>query len=313
MSDSVVSSTSGWSGLFRVASVTVLGFGTACFGDNSRAVLADSALQRDLTLAASAERPSSVAPQLGDTAQSAPQSRASEGNPNNRAQPDSPPRRVPTPARVPARPSVQQEPAPAPVVTPAPTAPAPTDPAPAIIAVPASAGAGSRSLGTGTALIASTATQLCSLANRPGDRIVATLRSAVTGPDGGTLPAGTPIVVEMATAEPPADFAFRVKGVQVDGKFIPVEGRVTSDGATTDRRVSKGGDKGKVATGAIIGAILGRVLGGSTKGTVIGAAGGAAAGSVMAARNSTVEHCLPAGATITVTLSSPLALPSSPL
>ncbi|MBC8087455.1 MAG: hypothetical protein H7Z40_09315 [Phycisphaerae bacterium] len=139
------------------------------------------------------------------------------------------------------------------------------------------------------------------------------LNRAVTGPDGASLPAGTPIVVEMAAAEPPADFAFRVKGVQVDGKFIPAEGRVTSDGATTDRRVSKGGDKGKVATGAIIGAILGRVLGGSTKGTVIGAAGGAAAGSVMAARNSTVEHCLPAGATITVTLDSPLVLPSTPL
>jgi len=142
---------------------------------------------------------------------------------------------------------------------------------------------------------------------------VATLNNAVTGPDGGTLPAGTPIVVEMAAAEPPADFAFRVKGVQVDGKFIPAEGRVTSEGATTNRRVSKGGDKGKVATGAVIGAILGRVLGGGTKGTIIGAAGGAAAGTVAAARNSMVEHCLPAGATITVTLGSPLVLPSSPL
>jgi hypothetical protein len=121
-------------------------------------------------------------------------------------------------------------------------------------------------------------------------------------------------VVEMAPAEPPADFAFRLKGIQVNGEFIPAQGTVSSTGETTERRVSKGGDKGKVATGAVIGAILGRVLGGGgAKGTIIGAAGGAAAGTVAAARNSTVEHCLPAGATITVTLSSPLVLPSSPL
>ena len=111
-------------------------------------------------------------------------------------------------------------------------------------------------------------------------------------------------------AEPPADFAFRVRGVQVNGQLIPVEGRVSAEGETNDRRVSKGGDKGKVATGAVIGAILGRVIGGGAKGTVIGAAGGAAAGSVAAARNSTVEHCLPSGARITVTLTTPLVYPA---
>ncbi len=73
--------------------------------------------------------------------------------------------------------------------------------------------------------------------------------------------------------------------------------------------MSKGGDKGKVITGAIIGAIAGRVLGGGTRGTVIGAAGGAAAGTIAAARNSQTERCLPSGATLTVTLSSPMVFP----
>jgi hypothetical protein len=114
----------------------------------------------------------------------------------------------------------------------------------------------------------------------------------------------------------PADgdaFAFRVKAVQVDGTLIPIEGTVRAEGTPTERRVSKGGDKGKVVTGAVVGAILGRVLGGGTRGTVIGAAGGAAAGTVAAARNSVTERCLPAGATLTVTLSAPLVLtPGAP-
>lgn len=295
----------------RVAGAALLAFAMACAKGDNKSAPRDSALERDLTLAAQAEPPAMVMPSLGDTARSSPQTTAPVGNPTNRAQPQDSPRRSPTPVRLPSQPAPQREPEPAAVVAPVPAAPAPTDPAPAKIAGSGGAGSGRRSLGIGTALIAQTTSQLCSLANRPGDRIVATLNSAITGPDGATLPAGTPIVIEMAPAEPPADFAFRVKGVQVDGQFIPADGTVTSDGTMTGRRVAKGGDKGKVATGAVVGAILGRVLGGGTKGTVIGAAGGAAAGSVMAARNSTIEHCLAAGATITVTLSSPLVLPGA--
>jgi len=314
MSVSVVPKTTVYAARTRRTFVAaVLALAAACSRGDKAPALSDSALERDLTLAASAERPPVLERPLGDTAVSMPQSASPPGTSTNRAQPQNPPRRTPTPVRVPTRPSAQQEPAPATVATPLPTAPVPVEPAPATIAGSGGSGSGTRSLGVGTALIAQTSSQLCSLANRPGDRIVATLNRAVTGPDGATLPAGTPIVIEMATAEPPADFAFRVKGVQVDGTFIPAEGTVTSDGTTTGRRVAKGGDKGKVATGAVVGAILGRVLGGGTKGTVIGAAGGAAAGSVMAARNSTIEHCLAAGATITVTLSSPLVLPGATL
>lgn len=169
-------------------------------------------------------------------------------------------------------------------------------------------GSGSRSIGAGTTLVGKTDAQICSLANRPGDRFVATLTQAVTGADGAEIPAGTPVLVEMAQPAAGTDFAFRVKAVQVNGTLIPIEGTVVAEGTSTERAVSKGGDKGKVVTGAIAGAILGRVLGGGAKGTIIGAAAGGAAGSVAAARNTVKERCLPAGATITVTLSAPIVL-----
>jgi uncharacterized protein YcfJ len=78
----------------------------------------------------------------------------------------------------------------------------------------------------------------------------------------------------------------------------------------TERRVSEGNDKAKVIGGAVAGAILGKVLGGSGKSTAVGAAAGAAAGTIAAARSGNVDRCLPAGSTITVTLSSPLVLAS---
>jgi hypothetical protein len=172
----------------------------------------------------------------------------------------------------------------------------------------AGTGTGRRSLGSGTALVGRTDAEICSIANRPGDRFVATLVDDVSGPDGGRIPAGTPVLVEMAQPAPGQDFAFRVKAVQVNGTLIPIEGSVRVEGTPTERRVSKGGEKEKVVTGAVVGAILGRVLGGGTKGTVIGAAGGAAAGTIAAARSGMTERCLPAGATLTVTLTSPLVL-----
>lgn len=263
---------------------------------------ADSALDRDLTLAGSTAQPISVP--LGDTASSAAKPAYSAGEPNRESKP--------RPAPIPAK-SAGQSPAAqnsnVPNTTPQ-TAPvsAPTQASSEPVVTPTAPVM--KTIGSGAILSATTGSQLCSLANRPGDKIVASLTSEVIGADGARLPAGTPVLIEMAEAAPPADFAFRVRGVQVDGKLIPVDGTVAAKGETTDRRVSKGGDKGKVATGAVIGAILGRVIGGGMKGTVIGAAGGAAAGSVAAARNSTVEHCLPSGASITVTLTSPLVYPA---
>lgn len=206
---------------------------------------------------------------------------------------------------MPAPAPVAAAPAPAPTPVAAAPAPAPT-PAPAPGPAPAPRG----SIGAGTLLSGATSAAICSLANRPGDRFVVSLSRAVTGSNGAALEAGTPVLIELASAETNGTFTFRLRGVQVHGDFVPAEGSVAvSDATTTERSVSGGNDKGKVITGAVAGAILGRILGGGAKGAVIGAAGGAAAGTVAAQRSRVSERCLSAGATITVTLSAPLVLP----
>jgi hypothetical protein len=282
-----------------------------------RSASTDSLLARDLTLAAAAAPPQ-VLPSLGDTAAN-PASVSPAAQPAARPTPTVPRPRAdaaPVRARVRPRPApVEQAPVETAPQTPTPT-PSPADAGAAPVANSpggGTAGAGRGAIGSGTRLIGRTNAEICSLANRPGDRMVATLSADVVASDGSRLAAGTPILIEMAAAATPGDFAFRVKSVQVDGVLVPVDGTVSVEGATTERRVSKGGDKGKVVGGAIAGAILGRVLGGGTRGTVIGAAGGAAAGTIAAARNTVSEKCLPAGATLTVTLSAPLVLsPGAP-
>jgi hypothetical protein len=258
----------------------------------------DTALARDLTLASSATP--TVA--IGDTAVS---QAPSAPEPAPAPRPSAPPAPV-------SRASSRPTPAPAPTVAQvapveAPTA-APATPAPEPAAA---APARTRAIGTGVTLSGPTSTAICSLANRPGDRFVISLSDEVRSPDGATLPAGTPVLVEMAPPAADGGFAFRLRGVQLDGAFVPAEGTVrVIDATTTERQVSKGGDQGKVITGAVIGGILGRVLGGGARGAVIGAAGGAAAGTVAATRNTVTERCLPSGALLIATLTAPLVLPT---
>lgn len=294
----------------------------ACGGDRKQSAAVDSALARDLTLASSAT--STAIP--ADTALASPEPVATPA-----------PVPAPTPSRPTAtktvaprttssRPKPSTNPATAP--TPATEAPAPAPAGPPASSssaaspetAPANTGAGSGpagrapSLGTGLILAGATNAEICSLANKPGDRFVVSLGQAVQGNDGAMLPVGTPVLVELASATAEGVFTFRLRGIQRDGVFIPAQGTVDVGSATlTEKQVSKGGDAGKVATGAVIGAILGRVIGGGNRGTVIGAAGGAAAGTVAAARNKVTERCLPAGVTLSATLTAPLVLsPATP-
>jgi hypothetical protein len=260
----------------------------------------DSLLARDLTLAAASAPARPIPAEIGDTAISTPTAPARaipRPNAPPVVRPSSRPPRTSRPSREPA----------VPAPSPTPVAEAPPAAAPA----PAPAPSPSRGLASGTTLSAKTNAAICSLANRPGDRVVAELAVPVNGPDGATLPVGTPILVELAPPDADGHFAFRVRSVQVHGELVPVQGTVLvgDDVAVTERQVAKGGDKGKVITGAIIGAIAGRVLGGDTRGTVVGAAAGVAAGTIAAARNSQTERCLPAGATLSITLSAPLVFP----
>jgi hypothetical protein len=283
----------------------------ACRGTGAdRTATVDSALSRDLTLAASATPDVAI----GDTAMANLPSPAPSRDTTNIA--TLPPTLAPSSRQI-AQKAARKPKAPAPApVSAAASAPAPApssvlpSPTPADVPAPAPR---VRALAAGTALSGTTNAPICSLTQRPGDRFVVTLGRDVTGPDGAALPQGTPVLVELARVDSASgEFAFRLKGVQVQGDFIPAEGSVrVSDAAVTERKVSKGGsDQGKVVTGAIIGGILGRVIGGGARGAVIGAAGGAAAGTVAAARNTTIERCMAAGATLTATLGAPLTLPS---
>jgi hypothetical protein len=276
-------------------------------GDRAqKTAIVDSLLSRDLTLAAG-DAPARPLPATGDTAIGntavATTSATSSAPAHSTTRPSAPPAvRPPRPSRAPSR---------APASAPTSAPPAPTAVAVAPAPTPGPAPAPARSLAAGTALPGKTNAAICSLANRPGDRLVAALSAPVTGPDGATLPAGTPILVEMAPPTADGRFAFRLRSVQVDGELLPVQGtvRVDDETAVSERQVSKGGNQGKVVTGAILGAIAGRVLGGDARGTIIGAAGGAAAGTIASARNTQTERCLPAGATLTITLSTPLVVP----
>jgi hypothetical protein len=156
--------------------------------------------------------------------------------------------------------------------------------------------------------------RVCTESSRPGDRFVATLGGAVSGPSGVVLPAGTPLVLEVTrvAGDPPAA-EFIVRGVSVDGDFVPVVADASPVTGDVERRevVDKAGTAGSGAVkGAIAGAILGRVLGGrGARGTVIGAAGGAAAGAAMGRGKTHEESCVAGGAAVRVRLTEPLRVP----
>lgn len=256
------------------------------------------ALARDLSLAGS---PSTAASPVvfGDTA-------ASEATPSPVVAPNTPPVATPAPRPVP-RPQPAAAGA-APVAVPAP-APVPA-PEPEVIApAPAPVPAPTRRtlLASGAELVGTTGARVCNTTNRPGDRVVMRLASAVTGPDGFVFAAGTPVLLELASATD-STLVFRVRSVSLEGELYPITASARLESELEGVRVSGGDDKKKVIGGAILGAIVGRMIGKDAKGTVIGAAGGAAAGAAVARAGATSERCLPAGGTVRVVLEQPLIM-----
>ena len=136
------------------------------------------------------------------------------------------------------------------------------------------------------------------------------------GPGGVLLPAGTPVVLEVARVNPdPARVEFIARGVSVGGSYLPIVADVTPVTAALESHTvdSPAGDtRGKVTNGAVIGAILGGILGRSTKSTIIGAAGGAATGAVMSRSGTHREACLAPGAPVQLRLGQPLAVQAVP-
>jgi hypothetical protein len=157
---------------------------------------------------------------------------------------------------------------------------------------------------------------VCTNTNRPGDKLVATVNSAITGSNGAVIPAGTPVVLEVASvtegnSADGAQITFRVRSVVIDEKIYDAAADVTSLGTLEKTKVAKldpNGDKKKVIGGAIAGAILGQMMGRNTKSTVIGAAAGAAAGAAVAKAGEKWEGCLPQGSPMRLTLNAPIVI-----
>jgi len=270
---------------FIAAAATLL---LAC--DRSRNTVADSELANDLALA----NQTPAIPLLRDTALSpAPQPATTA----RRSQPVSAPRT----SNRPTRPVVQTS---TPVSSPVISTPAPA-PAP----VPAA-----RGFGAGTVLALTTNAPVCTT-NLPGDKIVATLTAPVSGENGASLPAGTSVVLEVAsitqaTGSDSARINLRVRSILLNDEPLTTAATVDVLSPLERRQIqgSKTADRNKVIGGAVAGAIIGQIMGKNTKSTVIGAAAGAAAGAGAAAMSRKYDACLPAGGSVRVTTSQPITL-----
>lgn len=166
----------------------------------------------------------------------------------------------------------------------------------------------------GTSFSVITRSPICTT-NLPGDKIVATLDAPVAGQNGATIPAGTTVVLEVASATPgdnpeSAQISLRVRTIMINDEPMPVDATVTLASALERREVprDRNADRRKVVAGAIAGAVLGQIMGRDTKSTVIGAAAGTAAGAAAAAASRKFDACLPAGGVVRVTTTRQITL-----
>lgn len=273
----------------------------ACSDHRAKSAAADSVLSHDLALANQAATPQ---PTFEDTALSS----------TAKAQAPKPEPKAPTPR--PTRSTVRREQTKLPAEVPSDVSPHPVPSAPMPSPAPAPAPAPAKQIGAGTGFSATSGAKVCSSTNRPGDKIVATIDSPITGTNGALIPAGSKAVLEVASVTPGdspdnAQIAFRVRSIYANDVSYNVDGSVTSSTPLERTEVPNSdpnADKKKVIGGAIAGAILGQIMGHSTKSTVIGAAAGAGAGAVAAHATKKYEACLPAGASLHVTLAQPVSM-----
>lgn len=264
---------------------------------------ADSSLAQDLALAqreGSGPMVFNDAP-VGAKAPAAPAPAA----PTKRNEPPrvSAPKPTPTPRR---------ESPPAPVErTPRQPAPVATQPSP----TPAPANG---IIGAGSQVGMTTNAKVCAATALAGDKYTATVSEPTVGSNGAVIPAGSTVVIEVASVDKadPIDqsrIQFRVRSLDVAGEARPVDGTVATLGSLEKVQTASGNDRTKVIGGAVAGAVLGRIFGGSTKATVIGAAAGAAAGTAAAHTTHTTDACLPIGSALRLTLSREIVVPHSAL
>ena len=160
--------------------------------------------------------------------------------------------------------------------------------------------------------------KVCAATALAGDKYTATVSEATVGSNGAVIPAGSTVVIEVASVEKTnpiesSRIEFRIRSLDVNGEARPVDGSVATLGSLEKVQTASGNDTKKVIGGAVAGAILGRIFGGGTKGTVIGAAAGAAAGTAAAHSTHSTDACLPVGTPLRLTLSREIVVPHSAL
>lgn len=275
-----------------------LAFVTAC---SDRTPEVDTELARDLELATSQP----AVPHLADAPLDAPEVAAPEprtGRPGGESR--SP--RAQSPQPRPESPHPRPE-------SPQPRAESPEPAAESPEPSPESRAPAFRGIQAGVSFGLSTRAAVCT-SNLPGDKVVATVTSAVIGEDGAVIPVGTSVVLEVASVTPgstpeDAQITLRLRSVVVGDEARNVGGSVAIEsGLERGPAAASGSDKKKVIGGAIAGAVVGQILGRDTRSTVIGAATGAAAGTAAAAASRKYHACLPAGASVRVTTSQPIVL-----
>jgi hypothetical protein len=258
----------------------------------------DSSLAQDLAMA---QRPGTAPAVFNDAplGATAPASRASSA-PTPRPEPP----RVSTPHQ---RPTPRRDSPPAQVAQ-APRQPAPRAEEPAPAPAPAAG-----IIGAGTSVGMTTTNRVCAATVLAGDKFTATVTSATLGSNGATIPAGSTVVLEVASVEradpiEASQIHFHVRSIDVNGNPRPADGDVASLGSMEKVQTSGGNDRTKVIGGAVAGAVLGQIFGRSTKATVIGAAAGAAAGTAAARATRATDACLPQGSPLRFTLSRDIVL-----
>ena len=266
----------------------------ACGDQAAKQAKTDSSLARDLALAGTA----TAEPTFRDTAVS------------------------PTPT--PAAPAVRETPAPVRRRTPPPpprrqpevfSQPAPVTAPQAVAAAPAPAPERGQ-IASGSSGELTSTSKICTTSNMVGDKLAATLDEPMMGSRGAEIPAGSTVVLEVASVQSGdkadnAQITFRVRSIVVNDKTYSVSADALPTSALDRTKVQgadPNADKKKVIGGAIAGAILGQMIGHNTKGTVIGAAAGAAAGAAVSKAGEKWEACLPAGAHLHLKLNEPVVL-----
>jgi hypothetical protein len=169
-------------------------------------------------------------------------------------------------------------------------------------------------IGAGTVVAATSNARICTRSNLPGDRVSATVSTPVQGTNGAEIPAGSKVILEVAsisaTDSGEGQVSFRVHALDIGDESYPTSGSAAASGPLErvqgPRRTSS--DRKKVIGGAIAGAILGQMMGKDTRSTVIGAAAGAAAGTAAAKMAGSGESCLAAGAPLRITLEEAVLL-----